>query len=67
MSFIRLRLMGRFSAHDADGRAVAVASLKGRLLLACLAIRPETERTRKRLSAFLWEDRPQEQAQVSLR
>jgi TolB-like protein/DNA-binding SARP family transcriptional activator/Tfp pilus assembly protein PilF len=67
MSFIRLRLMGRFSAHDADGRAVAVASLKGRLLLACLAIRPETECTRKRLSAFLWEDRPQEQAQVSLR
>ncbi len=63
---IRLRLLGKFAAQ-ANEQNVLVPSAKGRLLCALLAVRPNRLSARKQLAALLWEDRPSEQALVSLR
>ncbi len=63
---IKFKLLGKFSVRKSDDE-LRVPSSKGRMLCALLAIGPSELCTRKRLSSLLWEDRPSEQALVSLR
>lgn len=51
---LRLRLMGGFRLDDQHGHPIEIASKKGRLLLAMLAIAENGERSRSWLQEKLW-------------
>lgn len=63
---LELTLLGRFEARR-DGVPVPVASRRGRVLLAALAVNPGRRITRDRAVALLWPDRDEAQGRASLR
>lgn len=62
----RLSLVGRVRLEDGQGSEVALSDLKVRAILAILALSPDRCRARQMLSAMLWPDRAQKQAEGSL-
>ena len=67
MTVARLHLLGGFRLITGQGQAVDVAAKKNRALIAILALAPQGEVTRERLTGLLWSDRGEEQARSSLR
>jgi TolB-like protein/DNA-binding SARP family transcriptional activator len=63
----RLILVGPFRLVAADGTPVAIASRRGRGLLAYLALAPDHAASREKLCGLLWSDRGEAQARASLR
>ncbi|WFU66190.1 BTAD domain-containing putative transcriptional regulator [Bradyrhizobium brasilense] len=64
---VRLNLLGDFRIVGSDGEPVSLSSVKGRVLLASLALGEQGASSRDELTELLWEDRRIEQAQLSLR
>jgi TolB-like protein len=62
-----LDVIGPFRLCAPDGRSIAIASKKGRALLALLVMAGGGERTRSWLQSMLWGSRAMDQAQASLR
>lgn len=62
---MRLRLLGRFRV-ELEGRAVRLPTRESRLLLAYLALRPESH-AREKVAALFWPDVPDASARASLR
>jgi TolB-like protein len=60
-------MLGPFEAIGADGRTLALPSLKAQALLARLARRPGVRLARAHLAGLLWPDRPDAQGRASLR
>ena len=67
MTPARLHLFGGFRLTTGQGRAVDVSAKKNRALIGILALAPQGEVTRERLTGLLWSDRGEEQARSSLR
>jgi DNA-binding SARP family transcriptional activator/TolB-like protein/Flp pilus assembly protein TadD len=67
MRACRLTLLGNFAFRASDGRELALATRKDRLLLAYLALAGGRPQERSRLSGLLWGDRGETQARDSLR
>lgn len=64
---MRLELRGQFKVLNSDGEDITPRGQKERALLACLALSPESKRSRKWLQDLLWGSRFPEQASTSLR
>ena len=64
---LNLALLGPLSLTDEQGCEITVASKKNRLLLAMLALAPESSISRDLLAGTLWRDHSEEQARNSLR
>ena len=64
---LRIDLLGGFALSLASGAKVRLATNKGRLLLAYLAMAPGREQPRSTLMGLLWSDRAEAQARASLR
>ncbi len=64
---LTLSLHGGFTATAADGKPLPGLSKRGQALLAILGRRPGHQASRSDLAAFLWGDRPEDQARASLR
>lgn len=67
MAALVLRLLGGFEAYLSDGSVLALSTKSGQALLAYLALTPGRRHARDKIAAFLWEDRPDQQARTSLR
>jgi TolB-like protein len=67
MGGLRLKLFGALQVWREPGGELPIRSRKGQALLAFLALGPDQRRTREKLAALLWADRPEEQARHSLR
>src|SRR5262245_860491 len=66
MPVLKLLLLGPVRLETADGKSIVDVGLKGRALLAYLAVQPDGRAERNRLSSLLW-DSDQAQARHSLR
>lgn len=67
MSLARLDLLGGFRLTSREGTRLEVPARKNRALLGVLALAPNQEATRQKLTGLLWGDRGEEQARNSLR
>ena len=67
MSVIRLNLIGDFQCHTADGDSVDLPLAKDQGLLAIVALSPNYQCSRGRITNLLWSTRSDEQARASLR
>ncbi len=67
MTKLAVNLLGGFKIVCSEARTVNLATRKGRLLFAYLALSMGKPQPRARLTALLWSDRPDPQARASLR
>jgi len=63
---LELSLLGGFDVRTARGQSVALPTRKARALLAYLALHPDQAVSRESLTALLWSDRAEPQANNSL-
>jgi DNA-binding SARP family transcriptional activator/Tfp pilus assembly protein PilF/TolB-like protein len=65
--FLHIYLLGRVSIEDSSGVPIRISSLKGRALIAYLAMAPDLRAGREELAHLLWGDRSDGQARQNLR
>lgn len=67
MAALQLFLLGGFTARLGSGQVLHISARKAQALLAFLAMRPGQPQSRGTLSALLWGETAEEQAQLSVR
>ena len=67
MAWLQIQLLGGFAMRTEPGSACVLPTKKARALLAYLALPAGRFHSRQKLTALLWDDSPEMQAQQSFR